>query len=64
MSNIDDVMWAYPYTVGTIKADFSAHGLPVPTDEECIEICEAINFKIDDELFDWAVEIYKAMKED
>ena len=62
--NIDNTTWAYPYKVSTVKADFVAHGLPAPTDEECIEICEAINLKIDDEFFDWAVEIYKALKED
>lgn len=63
-NSIDDALWAYPYTVGTVKADFAVHGLPIPTDEECVGICEAINLKIDNEFFDWAVEIYKAMKED
>lgn len=61
-NSIDDALWAYPYTVGTIKADFAAHGLPIPTDEECVEICEAINLMIDDELFNWALAIYEEMK--
>ena len=54
--------WAYPYTVSTIRHDFVSHGLQAPSLDECVEICEAIELKIDDELFDWALAIYEEME--